>query len=51
MGKVKLIYIDPPYNTGSDAFVYDDDFTVTGTEFSEASGQRDEDGNLLFDSW
>ena len=49
LGKVKLIYIDPPYNTGSDAFVYDDDFTVTGTEFSEASGQRDEDGNLLFD--
>lgn len=49
LGKVKLIYIDPPYNTGSDAFVYDDDFTVTGTEFSEASGQRDDDGNLLFD--
>lgn len=49
LGKVKLIYIDPPYNTGSDAFVYDDDFTVTGTEFSEASGQRNEDGNLLFD--
>ena len=49
LGKVKMIYIDPPYNTGSDAFVYDDDFTVTGTEFSEASGQRDEDGNLLFD--
>lgn len=49
LGKVKLIYIDPPYNKGSDAFVYDDDFTVTGTEFSEASGQRDEDGNLLFD--
>ena len=49
LGKVKLIYIDPPYNTGSDAFIYDDDFTVTGTEFSETSGQRDEDGNLLFD--
>jgi len=49
LGKVKLIYIDPPYNTGSDAFVYDDDFTSTGGEFSEASGQRDEDGNLLFD--
>lgn len=43
------VFIDPPYNTGSDAFVYDDDFTVTGTEFSEASGQRDDDGNLLFD--
>ena len=49
LGKVKMVYIDPPYNTGSDAFVYDDDFTVTGTEFSEASGQRDDDGNLLFD--
>ena len=49
LGKVKMIYIDPPYNTGSDAFVYDDDFTVTGAEFSEASGQRNEDGNLLFD--
>jgi adenine-specific DNA-methyltransferase len=33
LGKVKLIYIDPPYNTGSDAFVYDDDFTVTGILF------------------
>lgn len=49
LGKVKLIYIDPPYNTGSDAFVYDDDFAATGGEFSEASGQYDEDGNLLFD--
>ena len=49
LGKVKMIYIDPPYNTGSDAFVYDDDFTATGSDFSEASGQRDEDGNLLFD--
>ena len=49
LGRVNLIYIDPPYNTGSDAFVYDDDFTATGDEFSEASGQRDEDGNLLFD--
>lgn len=49
LGKVKMIYIDPPYNTGSDAFVYDDDFSATGGEFSEVSGQRDEDGNLLFD--
>ena len=49
LGKVKMIYIDPPYNTGSDAFVYDDDFSTTGGEFSEASGQRDESGNLLFD--
>lgn len=49
LGKVKLIYIDPPYNTGSDAFVYDDDFGESGNEFSESSGQRDEDGNILFD--
>ena len=49
LGRVKMIYIDPPYNTGSDAFVYDDDFAATGGEFSEVSGQRDEDGNLLFD--
>lgn len=49
LGKVKMIYIDPPYNTGSDAFVYDDDFASTSDEFSESSGQRDEDGNLLFD--
>lgn len=49
LGKVKMIYIDPPYNTGKDTFVYDDNFISSGTEFSEASGQRDEDGNLLFD--
>ena len=49
LGKVKMIYIDPPYNTGSDTFVYDDNFTFTDGEFSDASGQRDENGNLLFD--
>ena len=49
LGRVKMIYIDPPYNTGSDAFVYDDDFAVSGTDFSNVSGQRDEKGNLLFD--
>ena len=49
LGKVKMIYIDPPYNTGSDAFVYDDDFATTGEDFSKTSGQRDEGGNLLFD--
>ncbi len=49
LGKVKMIYIDPPYNTGSDAFVYDDDKKISGREFSERSCQRDEDGNLLFD--
>ncbi len=49
LGKVKMIYIDPPYNTGVDTFVYDDDRFITSEEFSEISGQRDEDGNLLFD--
>lgn len=48
LGKVKMIYIDPPYNTGSDAFVYDDDSSISEEEFSEISGQRDEDGNMLF---
>ena len=49
LSKVKLVYIDPPYNTGSDAFVYDDDRAISGDEFSKRSGQRDENGNLLFD--
>ncbi|MEE2565841.1 site-specific DNA-methyltransferase [Hyphobacterium marinum] len=39
LGKVKMIYIDPPYNTGSD-FVYDDDFAVSEAQFSEGSEQR-----------
>ena len=49
LGKVKMIFIDPPYNTGSDAFVYDDDFTVSDGDFAKKSGQRDSEGNLLFD--
>lgn len=49
LGKVKMIYIDPPYNTGSDAFVYDDDFAESAEEFAENSGAVDEDGNRLFD--
>lgn len=49
LGKVKMIYIDPPYNTGSDAFVYDDDRSISADEFSERSGQYDENGNMLFD--
>lgn len=49
LGQVKMIYIDPPYNTGSDAFVYDDDFAVSGEEFAENSGAVDENGNRLFD--
>lgn len=49
LGKVKMIFIDPPYNTGSDAFVYDDDFSTSCDDFSDISGQRDSEGNLLFD--
>ena len=48
LGKVKMIYIDPPYNTGSDTFVYDDDFSITEREFSVLANTRDEEGNLLY---
>lgn len=43
-GKVKMIYIDPPYNTGND-FVYHDDFAMSADEYAEASGSVDELGN------
>ena len=46
LGKVKMIYIDPPYNTGND-FVYDDDFTMSREEMDEAMGNLDEEGNRL----
>lgn len=49
LGKVKMIYIDPPYNTGSDSFIYDDDSIISNDDFSMLSGQYDEDGNMLFD--
>lgn len=45
--KVKMIYIDPPYNTGND-FVYNDDFSESIDDFLDRSGQFDEDGNQLF---
>ena len=45
-GQVKLIYIDPPYNTGHD-FVYDDDFAQTHEEYDSESGDYDEDGGRL----
>ena len=47
LGKVKMIYIDPPYNTGND-FIYRDDFAMSSDEYAEESGQFDEDGNRLF---
>lgn len=46
LGKVKMIYIDPPYNTGND-FVYDDDFAESTSEYLANSGQYDEQGNRL----
>lgn len=46
LGKVKMIYIDPPYNTGND-FVYEDDFAESTTEYLANSGQYDEQGNRL----
>ncbi|MBQ7436047.1 MAG: site-specific DNA-methyltransferase [Oscillospiraceae bacterium] len=48
LGNVKMIYIDPPYNTGND-FIYEDDFSESGEAFAERSGLRDEDGNLRYD--
>ncbi len=47
LGKVKMIYIDPPYNTGND-FVYEDDFAQGAGEYAEISGDYDEQGNRLF---
>ena len=47
LGKVKMIYIDPPYNTGND-FIYNDDFKVSNEEYAEESGKYDEDGNRMF---
>ena len=46
LGKVKMIYIDPPYNTGND-FVYNDDFSQSAEYYQENSGQTDEDGKRL----
>ena len=45
-GKIKMIYIDPPYNTGND-FVYNDDFAESASEYLANSGQYDEQGNRL----
>ena len=46
LGKAKMIYIDPPYNTGSD-FVYEDDFKQSAGEYIDNSGQLDEEGNRM----
>lgn len=47
LGKVDVIYIDPPYNTGND-FIYNDDFKLSSEEYSEVSNELDEEGNRLF---
>ena len=49
LGKVKMIYIDPPYNTGND-FVYDDDFKQDTEDYMPGSGQYDEDGGQLVEN-
>ena len=46
LGKIKMIYIDPPYNTGND-FVYEDDFAQSTDEYLANSGQFDDDGNRM----
>ncbi len=48
-GKIKMIYIDPPYNTGSDSFVYPDKFKEKKEEYQARSGITDENGNWLGD--
>ncbi len=48
-GEVKMIYIDPPYNTGSDSFVYPDKFAETRDEYAKRVGDKDQDGYLLRD--
>lgn len=49
LGKIKMIYIDPPYNTGSDSFIYDDNYYDSEISFNTKSGAFDENGNVLFD--
>ena len=46
LGKAKMIYIDPPYNTGND-FVYEDDFAQSAADYMDNSGQYDEEGNRM----
>ena len=48
LGKIKMIYIDPPYNTGSDSFVYPDSYAMTREEYDGEIGKYDDDGNIIF---
>ena len=47
LGRVKMIYIDPPYNTGKD-FLYDDDFSIETETYEKESGQKDDNGNRMY---
>ena len=47
LGKIKMIYIDPPYNTGND-FIYNDDFKMTGEDYEEEVGEVDDEGQRMF---
>ena len=49
LGKIKMIYIDPPYNTGNDSFVYNDCYSMDEEEFLKAGGYYDENGNRVID--
>jgi adenine-specific DNA-methyltransferase len=48
-GKVKMIYIDPPYNTGNDSFIYPDKFAETKAEYEKRVGDKDEEGYMTKD--
>ena len=48
LGKVKMIYIDPPYNTGSDSFIYPDDYGMNQDEYDELAHRTDDYNNVLF---
>jgi len=48
-GKVKMIYIDPPYNTGSDSFIYPDKFSESKANYEKRVGDKDEEGYLTKD--
>lgn len=49
LGKVKMIYIDPPYNTGNDSFVYPDKFSETRADYEKRVGDKDEEGYMTKD--
>lgn len=50
-GRVKMIYIDPPYNTGSDSFIYPDKFQESEADYLRRAGATDEEGNLIRDGF